>query len=204
MNRIVLGLSVAVGVSIATSASAWVPAAPRTHDRFYLQATTGFGYLTTSNSDLGRDQSVSGMTWSTSLQLGTSLMPGLALGGGFLVDYSFSPTTKWNGVEVANSPIASQYALGIGPFVDYYPNPTGGLHFQGMVGWGRLNSNGNGDVSIDSPSGLMFLVGGGHDWWIADQWSVGVLGRIAIAPMWYEGVSYVTIAPAVLATVTYY
>jgi hypothetical protein len=55
--------------------------------------------------------------------------------------------------------------------------------------------------------GLMF--GFGYDWWVSDEWSLGILGRLAIGftgqddaggTRWYHGVGG---SPSVLVSATY-
>jgi hypothetical protein len=196
-KRVVFGASFCFVMFGAAAALA----APRTHDGFYMQGAAGLGYLTTNASSI--DHAFSGLTLPMSFLLGGSPIPGLVIGGGVLTDYSFSPKWKIRGQEQVSA-LSSQYLIGIGPFVDFYPNPTGGLHFQGMFGWGGLESSFQGNVGGSDPTGFIFALGGGHDWWIGDQWSVGVLGRIAVAPLSLAGVGYMTIAPALLATITYH
>jgi hypothetical protein len=94
--------------------------------------------------------------------------------------------------------------IGIGAFADYYVDPHGGLHFQPFVGWGGLDASSDGNSGGSDPTGLVLALGAGYDWWVADEWSIGVMGRIAYAPLSLNDVSFTTIAPAVLATFTYH
>lgn len=64
----------------------------------------------------------------------------------------------------------------LGPFVDYYPDPSKGLHLLG----------GGGVASATFPGGktnpavsLELLAGAGYEWWVGNQWSIGLLGRIS-------------------------
>ena len=43
----------------------------------------------------------------------------------------------------------------------------------------------------------------GYDFFISDEWSFGVLGRLLYGPYSLGGVGYSTISPAVVATLTY-
>jgi hypothetical protein len=188
------------------SAAIWAApdalAAPRTHDGFYLQLDAGLGYLSTSASAGGAKVTYSGVTLPSALLIGGSLMPGLVLGGTIVTDYAPSPGVSIAG-QSGNFTGASLYLFGIGPFVDFYPDPASGLHFQAMVGYGGLQATYKGNVSNGGPTGVVLSVGGGYDFWVADEWSIGVMGRFAYAPLSESGVGFSTIAPAVLATFTY-
>jgi hypothetical protein len=177
-------------------------AEPRTHDGFYLQLDVGLGYLSTSVETQLGDVSYSGVTIPSALMLGGTVGP-VVIGGGFFGDYAPSPSISING-ESSELEDVSLTLIGIGAFADFYPDPHGGLHFQPFVGWGALEASSGGDSSGSDPTGLVLALGVGHDWWVADEWSIGVMGRIAYAPLKYEDTSFNTIAPAVLATFTYH
>jgi hypothetical protein len=174
-------------------------AAPRTHDGFYMQVTGGVGYYKVSGE---ADASISGLTFPNfGLMMGGTLAPGLVLGGGFFVDYSSSPSIEQGGVSGDLG--TAQLLLGLGAHADYYLDPAkGGLHFQGFLGWGGLEET-EGTGGSD-PTGLVIALGAGYDWWIGDEWSVGVLGRLAYAPLKFNDASYTTIAPALLGTLTWH
>jgi hypothetical protein len=75
----------------------------------------------------------------------------------------------------------------LGPFVDWYLDPTAGWHIQAMLGVAALHyTNAGGDTS-NSTSGVGFAAGAGagYDFWFADTWSVGLLGRVdfVVSPM---------------------
>lgn len=183
--------------SIALGVSAEASAEPKTHDGFYMQLDTGLGYLKTSPTDV----SFSGVSIPFQLLLGGSPVPGLVIGGGLITDYAPSISVSQGGNKVSGLS-ASMYLVGIGPFVDIYPDPHSGLHFQGMLGFGALSVSQNGN-SGNSPSGFLMSLGGGYDWWVANEWSIGVMGRLAYAPLSLDSQSYPTISPALLATFTY-
>jgi hypothetical protein len=100
-----------------------------------------------------------------------------------------------------NDPDFSMSLLGIGAFADIYFNPQSGLHLQPFVGYGFLVFE---EVRSQSPGGPVFAVGFGHDWWVGSEWSIGILGRFAMAPLSYNETTFFTLAPAMLATFTYH
>jgi hypothetical protein len=57
--------------------------------------------------------------------------------------------------------------------------------------------------------GAGFMLGFGYEWWIADQWAIGILGRVAVATAttqdqagvrWEHGIGA---APSVLFSATF-
>lgn len=168
--------------------------AARTHDGFHFQVAGGLGYYNVSNDA----QPFSGMTIPTQILLGGTLMDGLAFGGGMMLDYSPAPSTDVQGVS-------SQTVLGLGVYGDYYLNPTAnGLHVQGFLGWGGLETSFMGNVGGSDPTGLVVSAGVGYDKWLNDQWSYGVIGRLTYAPVSLNGNSFTTIEPAVVGVLTWH
>lgn len=178
-------------------------AEPKTHDGFYLQLNAGLGYLSSSAEAAGTKVTYSGVTIPSSLLIGGTVGP-LVIGGAFFGDYAPSPSASVNGSAAMSFTDVTMTLIGIGMFADYYVDPHGGLHFQPFVGWGGLNTSYKGNSGGSDPTGLVLALGGGYDWWVGDEWSIGVMGRLAYAPLSLNSVSYNTIAPAILATFTYH
>ena len=198
---------------------------PGVHDGLYLRLGAGFGYLVDfAESEeiplLGDevDTAVTGVTGLGELAVGGAVSPGLFLGGG--VYAHVVPSPEADDVELAAFETdvefdASSFWM-FGPFVDYYLDPRGGLHLQGTVGltYGVL---GDGEAqdgllrsqTIDDMSGvgLGLLVGVGHEWWVSDAWSLGVLGLFTLGTFSSESEddvdwSHLVLAPGVLFTAT--
>ena len=199
-----VGAVLAAGCAAAAMAfmAGSAKAEPRTHDGFYLQLDAGLGYLNSSaDAGVGGEATISGITIPSALLLGGTVGP-VVIGGGFFADYAPSPTFKLGDQEFEGD--VSMTLFGIGLFVDFYPDPHGGLHFQPFLGYGGLEFSREGDVSGSDPTGPVFAIGAGYDWWVADEWSIGVMGRFAYAPLKLEDTSYNTVAPALLATFTFH
>ena len=194
MNRIAKGTSMSLALVAAATTLAHADSAPRTHDGFHFQLAGGLGYYNVSNDV----QPFSGVTLPTQLLIGGTLFNGLAFGGGVVFDYSPSPSTDTPGVS-------SQSILGLGVYADYYLDAkTNGLHVQGFVGWGGLETSFMGNVGGSDPTGLVAHAGVGYEFWLTDQWSYGVMGRLTYAPVSLNGTSYTTIEPAVVGTLTWH
>lgn len=73
-----------------------------------------------------------------------------------------------------------------------------------FLGWGGLSTTHKGNTSDDDPTGLVTAIGVGYDFWVAPEWSLGVMGRFAYAPLKRDDLTFSTIAPALLFTVTYH
>lgn len=190
---------------LALSANAHAEA--RTHDGLYLSFNTGIGYLssTAEQTVLGTTikETASGVTIPSAIWLGGTVGP-VAIGGGFFGDYAFSPSFEREGGGTYEPDDVTMTLFGFGAFADYYPDPHGGFHVMPFFGWGGLSLSVDGDTSGSDPTGLVMAAGVGYDWFVAPEWSLGAMARFAYAPLKYNDVSFSTIAPALLFTITYH
>jgi hypothetical protein len=220
------GLAALISLVLATSrpASARDPSCPkegRCHDGFYFRAASGFtGYsdvvLSDANADSGRDPeaSISGMGTASELAIGGTVSRGLVVGGGIYGANVLTYTVTVERGESAPPELLrpSQLAL-IGPFVDWYTDPARGFHLQGSLGLalGVGLEPERTQLHFREPGvGGGLMLGFGYEWWIGDEWSMGVLGRLSIAVLGEEDdrgrdFSRVAVAsPAFLLSVTYH
>jgi hypothetical protein len=105
-----------------------------------------------------------GLGTALEFALGGTAAPGLVVGG----------MTSPKFLLVGGSEFATMSFLG--PFVDYYPDPSNGLHFLGGVGVATTNVPDRWNsfaVSFEALAGL------GKEWWVGSQWSIGLLGRLS-------------------------
>jgi hypothetical protein len=176
--------------------SAESQAAPRARDRFYVQLTAGLGLphfaITADDASFGsRDRYTSSRSDTSaggSLLLGIPLRPGLALGAGGIVTASFGSNRHltrngqpWSLVDVKDQPFL--FTAMVGPFVDLYPSATLGWHAQVLVGYAQVSyAQITQHPYFDgSPSGIGLMAGVGHDWWVNEDWSIGLLARLTYA-----------------------
>jgi len=201
----------------------------RTHDGFYLRFGLGFGYLNASGqaSYLGNsyDATLRGGAFIGEVLIGTTVASGLVIGGGSMGAAAYGPQ-----VTLGDDRVKSENTLNltlIGAFADWYFDPKEGLHLQAMFGYsamaaraetgpsslyaGSANAPGSGTgVNSDSEltQGFGLGLGFGHEWWIGEQWSLGVLGRVVVSRLWRDGrqwsESFTVTSPGVLCTMTYH
>ncbi len=186
------------GLSFATPASAEAaqatasPPAPATqcracvfvHHGFYLEASFGFAWLMVQGDGPSGSASISAFGTSTSVAVGGTILPGLALAGTIraangTATFHGGPFEHANIVSSVGSPLASANGdadvtfVQIGVLVDWYPNARGGWHLGGAVGPGGtvVTPLANGaDMSNATFAGTIF---GGYETWIAPQWTIG-------------------------------
>jgi hypothetical protein len=182
--------------------SAHSQAAPKTHDGFYLQLNTGLGYLSAKPDVPGYDIKYSGLTLPAALLMGGTVGP-VVIGGGFFWEHAYSPSVDVSGQSQTLSDV-TMTLIGIGMFADIYPNPQQGLHFQPFIGWGGLEASYKGNSGGSDPTGLVMALGGGYDFFVSDEWSIGPMLRLSYAPLKLNDTSWSVLAPSLLCTFTYH
>jgi hypothetical protein len=172
----------------------------RQHDGFYLRLAGGIGpafdALQASGANLSLSQAggarghAAGMAVATELAVGTSIWQGLVLGVGCDTALMPSPTASGAAGTDDYEFEATQLAV-FDLLLDYYPVDRWGLHVQAGGGLGVVVLGGGTTPSGGNPAqphtavGPGLVVGAGHEWWVADQWSVGLLGRFMYG--WAQG-----------------
>lgn len=196
----------------------------RVHDGFYLRFASGFGaYAETFKSESSEVYAgevharTRGLATLGEFAVGGSLRPGLVLGVGVysaeLISGGFR--TSRESADVPPPELEPEFrSLGIlGPFLDWYPNPQRGFHVQAAVGVAGMGTAfddfGDSDEEY-SAGGAGLVIGIGHEWWIGDQWSLGVLARNTLALVtgedsagvrWVHGIAT---TPSLMMTLTYH
>ena len=145
------------------------------HDGFYLRVALGTGTATVKLKDApeGLDYAIEQAGWLDVMAGGTPHR-GIAVGGGLWAS-GFS-TKEWRG---ENNDRGSGAIFGIGPFIDYFPDPEGGFHLGGTVGIGGLQVDAepfsNDEERMASGSAVGAWIG--YDFTVYRQWSLGVDAR---------------------------
>ena len=128
------------------------------------------------------------------------------------------------GEAKAGTSILTLYAVG----VDIYPDPKRGAHVEAGVGALVLAMDQSHDsdsaagffdgstsgAAVQAPAvspnqyttGIGAVVGGGYEWWIGEQWSMGLIGRVTLGRVEAPDDSQVQVIviPALLGAVTYH
>jgi hypothetical protein len=185
------------------------------HDGFYLRFGTGFGGYseTITAEDADEGSVVTGMANVGEFAIGWSVRPGWIVGVGAWSSSVLSSDEDVRGMEPPSEVLGGGGNFSfVGPFFDHYFHPQRGLHLQASAGFATVrgfdvpDAQDSGDeVSL----GGGFMVGFGYEWWVSDQWSLGVLGRLAAVVavqdddtgmQWTHAIGT---SPSVLFTATY-
>lgn len=136
------------------------------------------------------------------IAIGGTVAPGFVLAGVLLTSSAVTPrsTNARGGYTFATTDqpfeFGSSSLAGIGLLADWYIDPKKGWHILGalaIAGFAMDDSpSHHSEVTVSgttevpnvknhSAGGGSFTFGGGYEWWIADQWSLGPLLRFTYA-----------------------
>ena len=186
----------AVTLSAIVATAAPARAEPRTHDGLYLRVGVGGGGAFGAMTGAVASDSA-GAAIASELSIGTTLRPGLVFGGGTFPMVALAPS--YDGASAGG-----QHVSGTGPFVDYYPDPRGGLHLRAGVLFAAGYLDGSADRDGAVGLGIGATVGAGYDRFVADQWSVGAIARVTAYQLAGVDDAIRLVAPALLVALTYH
>lgn len=155
------------------------PSLPFTHDGFFFRFAAGPGLFRAASGTSPDNRHFSGGTVHLEAAIGLTPAKGFVVGLAYLRSMVFSLTSRddvIDGDEPTLEDVAFTVSTG-GVFVDIYPDPKSGLHVGGFLGVGSLLT---GREGIDVPSGATLSAMGGYEWFVADQWSLGVIARATV------------------------
>jgi len=182
------------------------PAAPvdrkfRQHEGFYVRLDVGLGTLLSAKVDVPGDElSSSGLTLNYDLLIGGSPAPGFTIGGGVLGGLQLSGDWEFESGVTGSGDLVT---LLIGPFADGFPDSKGGWHFGGLAGLARTAFDAPGDDSDEDAFGFGGAFWGGHDIWVAPEWSVGGLLRLDALRTSKDDVTTTAVGLTLMFTVLY-
>jgi hypothetical protein len=150
------------------------------HDGFYLRLGVGAGYLAARSTidnvfdNRAATMSIGGLGAMFDLAVGGTPAPGLVVGGALKVQEAFEPSVEISdpsGTTIdADANNGSLGFLMIGPMIDGFPDPDGGLHVGGSLGFASLGLR---DGDRDAAAGIGLSAWVGYLWWVSSQWSIG-------------------------------
>lgn len=185
----------------------------------------GATFKNTESREDGLEGSVEGSIVSAAgafeFALGGTPAPGLVIGGGIFT--GFTGKTETSELDVDGRPVSPlkhqqiSFSL-VGPFIDYYFDERSGFHLQGALGLtamevGKAESL---DGATSTPKrtlgGLGFMLGGGWEAFVGEQWSLGGVARVRYGALETdddddddERYTFQTLAiPEILFTATYH
>jgi hypothetical protein len=168
-------------IAVPTVLAAWAPLAaiagePRSHDRgFFLRLAPGGGYSRTAIDEDGDRFALKGTSGSMDIAIGAVVKDNFAvhatIGAWGLVD----PDVELNGEEEVATDTSLTMTL-IGAGFTYYLGQSN-VYLTASGGASMLTLEFEGE-SENSNTGVAFDVGLGKEWWVSDNWGLGVSATV--------------------------
>lgn len=150
-----------------------------THDGFYLRGQLGIGYTRAEAKEV--DLAIKGASGSLNLELGYALINNFIIYGKLFGTSTTNPDIEVGDVTIEGDEgddVASNYA-GIGVGVTYYFMPVN-LYISGAVVANQLSVTQDGEREGETDSGVGLNLGLGKEWWVSDNWAVGIGAEVAL------------------------
>ena len=150
----------------------------RTHDGFYLRLQGGPGGVRTSNE--GEDVALKGAGGGLNVEIGGALTRNFILYGKLFGASVPSPDLEFGDITIEDP--GTDVTLGVGAVgvgVTYYFMPVN-LYVSGAVSASQLSLEVD-DERGETEVGPGLHLGLGKEWWVGDQWGLGVGAELALA-----------------------
>lgn len=196
-------------------ARVWSPPADPSafvHDGFYLRFGLGAGWaretMTAETEPQSTKREVDGVGVPIDFALGGTIGPGFVLGGALQTTFLSKQDRSVIPLPVSEAGERHGATLSVfGLYADWYPDPTAGLHLQGMLGAGSLLLSDTADNDDYLAAGTAASLGFGKEWWIAPETSVGILGHVDWASLKYDedvNIDHTVLLFGLMGTATYH
>ncbi len=188
-----------MGLVWSSSAEAQTPQSGRRHTGFFLRLSAGLGG---THASLNTEPKITltGPGLVSSVAIGGALTENFILHADFFGGTAFSPKIKQGGREIGTiNADLSLSGLGIG--VTYYVMPMN-LYLSGSVGFGVGTLEVTlGELSTDVGFAGSVMVG--KEWWVSDEWGLGVAGQFMYMRLPDQNVDVDGLAGGILFSATY-
>jgi len=163
---------------VCGAAAAHAGGEPRTHDGFFLRLSAGGGHASSTLSPEGGEIELSGPAGDINIAVGGVVAPNLAIHGtlwGWSVSDPDADITV-SGFGSGSGSLSGTFTMSaIGVGVTSYIMPAN-LYVSGSVGVARLNLDLDGLGDGNSDTGFALDVTLGKEWWVGNNWGLGVAG----------------------------
>jgi len=142
---------------------------------FFIRLTTGFGYARTLTEVLNDDlMEFSGLSSAARIQIGGAVSENLIIYGEFGAIIQVDPSWELLGQSVENGPDVKVTVSDFGAGITYYIMPANVYFSLSLLGSGVSLEVGEAEFESDIGFGINVMIG--KEWWVGDDWGLGVAG----------------------------
>jgi hypothetical protein len=151
------------------------------HDGFFIRLTPGLGYANFTEEIDGTDfLEFSGLSYSSRLQIGGAVSDNVIIYGELGGIIFLSPSMKLLGEEV-DDPDVTLNISGFGAGISYYIMPANVYFALSLLVTGVASESGG--TKANSEFGFGFNLMAGKEWWVGEQWGLGIAGFMHYSSM---------------------
>lgn len=179
----------------ADSASRDVPGRPseacpdsrrgaRLHDGFFVRSEPSLAFfraVVSGPETAPHRTGIRGYGQGASISVGGTPAPGLVVGG-TVWTARLDPVFVEDGRTVSPDDDSVKVSVvRLGPFLDFYPDPKRGFHVMAAAAVSaQVETDVKGNAVEPAALGAALSIGPGYEWFIMDELSLGVLGRVSL------------------------
>jgi hypothetical protein len=153
-----------------------------THDGFYLRLHLGGGYTNMTASSGADSLKVAGGGIGFGVAVGGAIAPNLIIYGTIVTSQAENPDTSVNDMSLGSSS-GSAGVEGIGPGLAYYIQPSNVFFAASLLGSRLTFTDNAGNRTANTNVGFTFEGMVGKEWWVSDNWGLGVSGELMLGAM---------------------
>jgi hypothetical protein len=159
-------------------------AGAETHDGGYLRLQLGVNTTKMKASSPSGEWVFDGGGASFGIAVGGAVVPNLIVYAEFLVAGAAEPTVERNQDPVAGIRVGGSDVYGVGPGIAYYFDPANiFLAATILYGRARITDTTNENNLFETESGKVFELLLGKEWWVSDNWGLGVSAQAILATL---------------------
>lgn len=162
------------------------------HDGFYFRVFVGPGYTSFTADEI--DLKVSGGGGAFGLAFGGAVSDNVIVYGELFDDIAVGPEVEANGMTATADDISAG-VIGVGAGIAYYFIPAN-VYISGTVSASQLSVQEDGEETGETEFGLGLSAMVGKEWWVSDNWGLGIAGKVFLGQMDEKGADYTYSASA--------
>lgn len=154
---------------------------PQRHTGFFIRPELGFGYFAAGASQNGLDLSITGSGPGLALAIGGAVSENFIIGGQVWDYIASKPTVtlKGGGLDLSATADADAGLVGYGVFLNWYFMPSN-MYLAVTPSLTRLVST-DGTDTATSDWGFGVRGAFGKEWWVSDNWGLGLAASLALS-----------------------
>jgi hypothetical protein len=165
------------------------------HRGLFFRPDLGIGYLHMSATEGGNDDAAYGAAGAFGIAIGGAIQPNHILAFHLWDAVISNPTFSSNGTSASPGNSAAGL-IAFGPEYTFYSETN--FYFSLSPGLSRLHLE-SGGVGADSDWGFGLRAAVGKEWWVSDNWGLGLVGQLSFSANSDNGVATWTTWGATLA-----